>query len=148
MKNGRVITFDIKGRPAMLLISKHENSVSYNSSIDYVVRSAEPCDVLVMVNAISRKYYTGETSWLYDIDFERLAAPNVDRIFLCGKYCRDLELRFLLAGLQDRITVVEDPDRAVAEFSEGKTQMYFITCFADKARLGQAIRSVTGEEKL
>ena len=148
MKNGRVNSFTINGTPAMLLISKHENSVSYNSSIDYVIRSGEVCDVLVMVNAISRKYYTGETSWLYDIDFERLSGPNIGRIVLCGKYCRDLELRFLLAGLQDRITVIEDPDQAVEEFSHGKNKLIFITCFADKARLGQALRTVTGEEKL
>ena len=101
-----------------------------------------------MVNAISRKYYTGETSWLYDIDFERLAAPNVGRVVLCGKYCRDLELRFLLAGLQEKISVIEDPDAAVAAFSEGGRRLFFVTCFADKARLGQAIRSVTGEDKI
>ncbi|MCQ2452614.1 MAG: MurT ligase domain-containing protein, partial [Oscillospiraceae bacterium] len=103
MKNGRINSFSFQGKPALLLISKHENSVSYNSSIDYVVRSAGPCEVLVMVNAISRKYYTGETSWLYDIDFERLSADNVNRIILCGKYCRDLQLRFLLAGLAHKI---------------------------------------------
>ena len=148
MKNGRVNSFTVNGLPAMLLISKHENSVSYNSSIDYIVRSGEPCDVLVMVNAISRKYYTGETSWLYDIDFERLAAPNVGRVVLCGKYCRDLELRFLLAGLQEKISVIEDPDAAVAAFSGGGRRLFFVTCFADKARLGQAIRSVTGEDKI
>ena len=148
MKNGRVSTFDVNGLPSMLLISKHENSVSYNSSIDYIVRSGDPCDVLVMVNAISRKYYTGETSWLYDIDFERLSAPNVGRIVLCGKYCRDLELRFLLAGLQEKITVIEDPDQAVAAFAGGDRRLFFVTCFADKARLGQAIRSVTGEDKI
>ena len=148
MKNGRVASFDLNGKNAMLQISKHENSVSYNSSIDYILRSSEPCSVLVMVNAISRKYYTGETSWLYDIDFERLAAPNVGKIVLCGKYCRDLELRFILAGLEERILVIEDPDQAVSAFAACEGNLFFVTCFADRARLGQAIRSVTGEDKI
>ena len=48
----------------------------------------------------------------------------------------------------EKITVIEDPDEAVAAFAEGERRLFFVTCFADKARLGQAIRSVTGEDKI
>ncbi|MGN0985431.1 MAG: MurT ligase domain-containing protein, partial [Candidatus Enterenecus sp.] len=94
LKNGRMVTFTLGAHKGTLLTSKHENSVAYDTNLDYVAAQKAPCQVMVIVDAISRKYFTGETSWLWDIDFGRLATDQVKKIWLCGRYVNDLALRF------------------------------------------------------
>jgi hypothetical protein len=135
MKNGRVVTYHFGKRKGILLTSKHENSVSYNQSIDYVCRFAHDATVMVLVDAISRKYYTGETSWLYDIDFGALHCDGIKKILLCGTYAHDLALRFSFTDIPPNILTVEsDIDKAVTMMrnEEGDGDSFVITCFSDK----------------
>ena len=90
LKNGRVVTFRLGTHTGTLLASKHENSISYDQSIQLAVNSPKPCTVLIIVDAISRKYFTSEVSWLWDIDFEKLADNKIARIVLAGRYCNCL----------------------------------------------------------
>ena len=83
-RNGRIRSWNQNGREIALLTSKHENSTSYDQSIDLAVRRGG--DVLFIVDAVSRKYFTGETSWLWDINFELLRADSIRTIYLAGKY--------------------------------------------------------------
>ena len=55
--------------------------------------------MLVIVDAVSRKYFTSETSWLWDIDFDQLNCPQVQRVILSGRYCNDLAERFSFTAL-------------------------------------------------
>ncbi len=136
LKNGRVVEFSLNEHNCMLLTSKHENSVSYNQSIDYVCRYDKPSKVMFLVDAISRKYYTSETSWLFDIDFEALEGSKVSEIVLAGKYAYDLAVRFEFAGLSIKTTVEPDIDNAMNHIaSEGSEKVFFITCFSDKDKI-------------
>ena len=94
LKNGRVITFGLGSRRGTLLTSKHENSISYDQSLRVASAYREGCDVLIIVDAVSRKYFTSDVSWLWDIDFEMLNNENVREIVLAGTYVNDLALRF------------------------------------------------------
>ena len=137
MKNGRIVTFKAGENQGLLITSKHENSTSYNQSLEYVCNRREPCDLYVIVDAISRKYYTAETSWLWDIAFEKLAKSNVKRVTLCGSYAYDLAVRFSIMDLGD-IQVVVQPDldlmaKQMADMSG--MDLYVITCFSDKDKL-------------
>lgn len=140
MKNGRVKTFDVGGHEFMLLTSKHENSVSYNQSIDYCVRSKTPFNVMFVVDSISRKYYTGETSWLYDINFDALEQSSCEKIVLSGRYAADLALRFSFTGIADKkILTIPDIAEATREFSgepmHPKAKLFLITCFSDRDKV-------------
>ncbi len=135
LKSGRVLTYRLGSHNGILLTSKHENSVSYNQSIDYVRRFGKDSTVVILVESISRKYYTGEISWLYDIDFGRLDSPGVKRILLTGQYAYDLALRFSFTDIpNDRLIVEPDIDKAMALMREerGEADSYVITCFSDK----------------
>ena len=93
----------------MLLTSKHENSIAYDTNLRYIRASHAPCTVLVIVDAVSRKYFTSETSWLWDIDFDLLNVPQVERVVLSGRYCNDLAERFSFTGIpREKITVQPD----------------------------------------
>lgn len=138
MKNGRIVKFDFAGNDGLLITSKHENSTSYNQSLSYVAMQKEKSTLIIIVDAISRKYYTSETSWLWDISFEMLQNTNVERIVLSGKYAYDLALRFEFAGITTAEIMVE-PDletmsHKMRELPDG-TKFYCVTCFSDKDKL-------------
>ena len=138
MKNGRIVKFDCAGNEGLLITSKHENSTSYNQSLGYVAMQKEKSTLVIIVDAISRKYYTSETSWLWDISFEMLEGTNVERIILSGKYAYDLAQRFEYAGITTAEIVVQ-PDllemaQLLRELPQG-SQIYCVTCFSDKDKL-------------
>ena len=136
LKNGRVITFTLGSRKGTMLTSKHENSISYDQSIRVASACKEGCDVLFIVDAVSRKYFTSDVSWLYDIDFEMLNNQNIRQIILAGKYVNDLAVRFSYTDIpQEKIKLFEDIG-AAADYldSDRKEYLYVITCFSDKGK--------------
>ncbi len=138
LKNGRMVTFTLGERRGTLLTSKHENSVAYDTNLGYIRSQKEDCVVMVIVDAISRKYFTGETSWLWDIDFDLLDAPHIKEIVLCGKYANDLALRFDFtsvdpAKVKVRSTVQEGVDLLLGEGNA--PPQYVVTCFSDRDKL-------------
>ncbi|MBQ3356769.1 MAG: DUF1727 domain-containing protein [Oscillospiraceae bacterium] len=137
LKNGRYIEFTLGAHPGIFLISKHENSISYDLSFKFAMAQKTPCSVVIVVDAVSRKYFTSETSWLWDINFEQLDQPQVESIYLCGKYCNDLATRFSFTKIpQEKLKVFEDIDAACADLREhGDQQLYAVTCFSDKDKL-------------
>ena len=137
LKNGRMITFTLGAHRGTLLTSKHENSVAYDTNLGYIGAREEPCEVMVIVDAVSRKYFTGETSWLWDIDFDRLAAPHVEKVWLCGKYVNDLALRLDYSNLPaDKLVLRESIQQAAEELKqEGDLPLYVVTCFSDRDKL-------------
>lgn len=136
LKNGRVVTFSLNERKGTLLTSKHENSISYNQSLRIAAEDSEGCDVLIIVDAVSRKYFTSDVSWLWDIDFHLLNKENVRQILLAGTYCNDLAVRFSFTDIPwEKIQVLDTVEAAVSALDkERKEKIYVITCFSDKGK--------------
>ncbi|MGI5958141.1 MAG: MurT ligase domain-containing protein [Massiliimalia sp.] len=134
LKNGRVTTFQNGALSGVLLSSKHENSISYDQSMRVALHHKGDCTVTIIVDAISRKYFTSDTSWLWDVDFEMLSAPHIKKIVLVGNYCHDLATRFEYTGIDpQKITMIQDIQQAVDYQKEhGIGYQYVITCFSDK----------------
>ena len=137
LKNGRMQKFTLGAHKGVLLTSKHENSIAYDTNLRYVAASKEPCTVVVIVDAVSRKYFTSETSWLWDIDFDLLNTPQVERVILSGRYCNDLALRFSFTGIPREKILVQPDIAAVAQTlkEDGGEQVYAVTCFSDRDKL-------------
>ena len=135
IQNDRVQTFKINDTPGMLLTSKHENSISYNQSLQYVIRENKPCTVVIIVDAVSRKYFTSETSWIWDIDFEVLSADCVKKIILAGKYAHDLSIRFNYTDI-DKSKIIKTPnlDDMMEEVKKSDDFIYVVTCFSDRMK--------------
>lgn len=143
MKNDRVQSFEIDDHKGMLLTSKHENSISYNQSISYVVNEDKPCTVVLIVDAVSRKYFTSETSWLWDIDFEKLNATCVKKIILAGQYVNDLKARFTYSDIDmKKVIVAKNLDVMMQDVKdEAVGDIYVITCFSDRMKFMNRIPS-------
>ena len=137
LKNGRRVTFTLGGHKGTLLTSKHENSVAYDTNLLYIRESKTPCTVMVIVDAISRKYFTGETSWLWDVDFDLLNCENVQRVVLAGRYVEDLAMRFDYTGIpREKIACYEDISKAAEALkAQGTEEIFVVTCFSDRDKL-------------
>lgn len=135
-KTGRIVSFSIGSRKGTLLVSKHENSVSYDQSIRIAAADKNGCDVLLIVDAVSRKYFTSDVSWLWDIDFEALHNENVREIVLAGTYCNDLAVRFSYTNIPpEKLHIFSDIEDAYHYLDNGRSEhIYTITCFSDKAK--------------
>lgn len=137
MKNGRVVTFTLGDRKGTLLTSKHENSISYDQSLRVASAHKPGCDVMIIVDAISRKYFTGDVSWLWDIDFEMLSRDSIHEIILAGKYVNDLAARFSYTDIPtEKIRAYSEIDEACEYLkNSGRSEyLYVITCFSDKGK--------------
>ena len=136
LKNGRVLTFKLGNRKGTFLVAKHENSISYDLSLKVAASDTEGSDVLIIVDAVSRKYFTSDVSWLYDIDFHLLDTENVKNIVLAGTYANDLAARFSYTGIKDyKIKVTESIAEGVAMLNnDSADKIYVITCFSDKGK--------------
>lgn len=136
LKNGRMQTFRLGSHHGTLLTSKHENSIAYDTNLRYIASTGAPAAVLIVVDAVSRKYFTSETSWLWDIDFELLRAQNVRRVVLAGRYCNDLAARFTFTGVESW-EVIEDIGAACAALAAdgGTEELYVVTCFSDRDKV-------------
>ncbi len=141
LKNGRYIEFTLGKHNGTFLIAKHENSVSYDMSLRYAVSQEQKCSVVVIVDAVSRKYFTSETSWLWDIHFDWLANSCVEKVYLCGKYCNDLAMRMSFTDApQDKLVVIEDVAQACEQIKlNGEEQLYAVTCFSDRMKFLSAV---------
>ena len=137
LKSGRISDFTLGKLDGRLLLSKHENSVSYDRSIDVVANDKRKKSVMIIVDAISRKYYTSDSSWLWDINFEKLCGSDVEKIILAGQYCDDLAVRFELAGADPDKTVFFTTVQEAADYCAHNLDsfLYVITCFSDKEKI-------------
>ena len=142
LKNGRMVRFTVGEHTGTLLTSKHENSVAYNTNLHYIRSTGEECSVLVIVDAISRKYFTGETSWLWDIDFDLLNTDNIRRVILCGKYVNDLAMRLTYTDIPEEKIVFcgTVPEAAELLENDGDEPVYAVTCFSDRDKLLGLVR--------
>ena len=135
LKNGRMQKFTLGHHHGTLLTSKHENSIAYDTNLRYVASTKADCAVLIIVDAVSRKYFTSETSWLWDIDFEQLDKPHVKQVVLSGRYCNDLAERFSFTNMTNW-TVQPDIAAAAADLkAAGGEDLYVVTCFSDRDKL-------------
>ena len=100
----------IDGRDIEMLDSKNENNLSFVQSIDYITRCKGPKTIIMGFDNVSRRYTYNDLSWLYDIDYEKLANDDdIIRIFCIGRFRYDVYARLIHAGInKKKITVVDD----------------------------------------
>ncbi|MGN0624807.1 MAG: MurT ligase domain-containing protein [Oscillospiraceae bacterium] len=97
--------FRVGDRKAVMILSKNQNPVSFDQSITHVLEREGEKTVVVFINNIN---HTGhkDTTWLYDIGFERLLG-KVDAIVGTGPRAYDLAVRLKLAGFPSEKVRIE-----------------------------------------
>ncbi len=105
---GRMEEFQI-GKKVVLNLSK--NPAGFNQAISAVAKDAAPKDLLIVINDNAQD--GKDISWIWDVDFERLADINIQNFILSGIRVDDLAVRMKYAGISGkRVTKVHDLKQA------------------------------------
>ena len=99
-RNGRLQSYDVAGRPVLLNLAK--NPTGFNQNLKIVLQDAGPKAVAFFVN--DKEADGRDMSWLWDIDFEELAAERDLLVFAGGIRRNDLQVRLKYAGLEAQLT--------------------------------------------
>lgn len=94
-QNGRLQSLVIDGRGALLNLAK--NPTGFNQNLKIVTNSAGPKAVAFFIN--DREADGRDISWLWDVDFEELAADPDIKVFAGGIRRNDMQLRLKYAGI-------------------------------------------------
>lgn len=108
-QNGRLQFFDVQGRSTLLNLAK--NPTGFNQNIKLVLQDEGPKAVAFFVN--DREADGHDVSWLWDIDFEELAAERDLVVFAGGIRRNDVQVRLKYAGID---AVLIDDARAMFEW--------------------------------
>lgn len=134
LTNERIREFTVNGHRGLFLLSKHENSISYDSSLSTIVNSdSDEITVVVIVDLLSRKYIANDMSWLWDIDFNLLCDKRIKNIILSGGFANDLAARLLFSGVDESALSVEpDLDKMMdLLYQKAAGDVFVMTCFTD-----------------
>ncbi|MDR2897001.1 MAG: MurT ligase domain-containing protein [Propionibacteriaceae bacterium] len=130
----RVMTFQMGEHRGVFLLSKHENTLTYNVSLRTIADSAERGYTLgVMLHRVSRKYFAGDVSWLWDIDWEVLAKNPPAKVLLGGRFANDIAVRLVAAGIDQDIIEVDLSLDGYMDLLRRQSQgtIFFLTGFED-----------------
>ena len=107
-RNGRLQTLQVRGREVMLNLAK--NPTGFNQNLDLVAKAKGRRVAAFFVNDMEGD--GRDVSWLWDIDFESLAADEDLIVFVGGMRANDLQVRMKYAGVNARI--IANSDEAMA----------------------------------
>ena len=88
-ENGRNEQFRIGSSQVLLNLAK--NPAGFNQNISSVMEDRSPKDLIIVINDNAQD--GTDVSWLWDVDFDRLADETVRSITVSGIRCQDMRLR-------------------------------------------------------
>ena len=98
-KNGRLQRFDVNGRRVTLNLAK--NPTGFNQNLGLLMSDESPKAVYIVIND---DYNDGkDVSWLWDVDFERLADIPEKVVYVGGHRANDMQVRLKYAGIEAQI---------------------------------------------
>lgn len=141
-QNGRLQELDVQGKRVLLNLAK--NPTGFNQNIDIIVGDPAPKAVALFVND-----YEGDgrdVSWLWDVDFERLAACENTAVFVGGLRRNSVQLRLKYAGI-DAVLVDDAPDcMARAAGLPADTHVYMIANYTALPGVRESMEQLAGSQ--
>ncbi len=124
---GRMETIRADNRIIQLILVK--NPAGFDQVIDFLANSGNCLNIAFLLN--DRIADGTDISWIWDVDMERLASPEVavQTLFASGNRAEDMALRLKYAGLyQDKISINKDYDALLSDIisSVGEGQVIYI----------------------
>lgn len=131
--------YSVDGRRAVLLLSKNQNPVSYDQSIEHVCQQPGQKTAVVFVNNINHTFNL-DTTWLYDISFE-LLKDHVENIICIGPRNSDLVARLLLGGFDEKQVIsVDTLSELPAAIKKTQGDIYLLTELYDAHKILEVLK--------
>ncbi|MDO5541511.1 MAG: MurT ligase domain-containing protein [Eubacteriales bacterium] len=120
-ENGRNEHFFIDGTEIILNLAK--NPAGFNQNISAVMEDKSKKDLIILINDNDQD--GTDISWLWDVDFDRLQADNINSIIVSGIRCQDMRLRLKYVDIP---SVLEpDVEKAILErIANGCKNLYVL----------------------
>ncbi len=120
-ENGRNEQFEIKGTKVLLNLAK--NPAGFNQNISSVMEDTDPKDLIIVINDNAQD--GTDVSWLWDVDFDRLADESVRSITVSGLRGRDMRLRLKYVSI--KADLIDDVKTAIEKkIQDGCGNLYVL----------------------
>lgn len=109
-------------------ISKGQNAVACSIVFNYVASQPGKKELLLLIEDHGDNQHSYEnTAWLYDCDFEFLNNDTIEKIVVGGKFCEDVALRLMLAGIpKEKIVAEHRPEDTAKHLSYAKDRTVYV----------------------
>jgi UDP-N-acetylmuramyl tripeptide synthase len=120
---GRQETLDINGKEVKIILVK--NPAGFDEAINTVMLDKRAISTAFLLND---NYADGrDVSWIWDVNFEKLAALNIQKTMVSGIRLYDMAVRLKVAGLsKDSFKLSEDYESLLNEISVSETPVVYI----------------------
>ena len=119
---GRMSKFNIGGKEIYIVLSK--NPTGFNQSVTAVLNDKRDKDICILLN--DNPSDGVDISWIYDVDFETLAAHNCSSYTFGGIRKHDLYLRLKYAGADESVMkIAGDIENAISVMLSGKEKVCY-----------------------
>lgn len=123
---GRMEKFALGQKGARMLLVK--NPAGCNQALQYLKGIHEEYNLLVCLN--DRGADGTDISWIWDADFEQLAACRIGNVIVSGDRAPDMFLRLKYAGIpEDRITLERDYETIISSYETSELPVYLMTTY-------------------
>lgn len=128
-KRGKV--YSLNNRSVNILESKNENALSYYQSLKYITSRKGNKTVILGFDNVSRRYEYNDLSWLWDVEFELLEDPNIDKIICIGRFKYDIANRLVYAGIKEEKLILVDDINSLFDIAKEKSKgtIFTMVCF-------------------
>lgn len=125
--NGRLQHLTVNGRPVVLNLAK--NPTGLNQNIALMLADERPKAVHIIINDEANDGH--DVSWLWDVDFERLAGrPDVRVVTAGGLRANDLQVRLKYAGIAAPIAAEVRDALSMADALPAENPLYVLTNYS------------------
>lgn len=119
---GRQEVIHIGDKECTIMLVK--NPVGLNQVLDTIQLAPQPFG---LVSILNDNYADGiDVSWIWDGHYEKLAEMEIPEVVTSGKRVKDMTLRLKVAGLEDRLTIQEDPEKIITEIENMESKRIYI----------------------
>ena len=143
---GRMEKFDLRGTPGRMMLVK--NPAGCNQTMRYLAGLNEDATFVVCLN--DRDADGTDISWIWDADFERLAAmgEHLRHVFVSGTRADELRLRLKYAGVDEtKIQVYYDYDLLIDAMCASEYPVFIMPTYTSMLDLrGRLQKRLGGKE--
>lgn len=143
-QNGRLQHFTVNGREVALNLAK--NPTGFNQNLSMLLADERPKAVYVVIND---KVNDGrDVSWLWDVDFERLAGQGEELLVMAGGHrANDMQVRLKYAGITAAIAYSVEAALAEADTLDSGCPLYVLTNYSALEPARKALEKMEKEHE-
>ena len=142
-ENGRMQRFRARGREVILNLAK--NPTGFNQNIGVCLRDPRKKAVVFIVNSQVNDGH--DISWLWDVDYERLAAAGTSLWYAGGERRNDLQVRLKYAGIPAKLS--EDTAASVKDaIARGAEAVYVLPNYSALVPARDAVAAIAQESEM